>query len=500
MVAKIELNISPQFPEIELRGWSVNEEIVSIAPGEDTPAFDSTTFSGERDEDDYFSEWAAGSGASLRYDSIDNNANLLGGSDLAMSGTISNITTNGLSVNGSFAPVMERLSQTVTMPAFRDTLLSDVFNEYFQWVGGPSLAFDLDSDPVISVPGWTDTIWSKVNDLCIAYGLQMNRGSVGGILVTNISSASNSDFVFDPIGVPKIITTFAGNSAAVELDFQNTESGALITWFDALQNGNRIISVDVGEIRTDVYDIDVWPNQGGTAGLLAVDSYSPSIQQYHVLSSDNQDVTAAEWLASGAVLQYGLNYPQAGVVEGNRGFSLRLKGPIAEIPGKPGPYYFAYTDGTDKFAALVIGGPGVKTTPETLSIGTGATIYDSQNPVKKVSPDNVFLATKHMAYDRGAWAVAIAGGPVMRLDVTLSIQDCLGFGLTCGTVFTYMEQNWRIEKCTISNGSYDITAVRFATAGELDALWAGHDAIDYDTAWDSHPAKDAIIRPFWSAP
>jgi len=213
---------------------------------------------------------------------------------------------------------------------------------------------------------------------------------------------------------------------------------------------------------------------------------------YFVVDSDGLPISQNQWEDYGASLTVNIDPEDPSAIQ------VTVTGPYIEIPSTVGPYSIAANDGENEFAALNILGSGVYSGDDVLKLVTGV------DPVKYTRAtintiDNPFIVTEENAYDRGVWAAQKASGPVVTLSATVPLSSIDGVGLTCGSLIQYRNSTYRVISSSISAVSVSITAERYVTVADMDAIWSAQTVVEYDSLWGSYECQDQIIFPYLEA-
>jgi hypothetical protein len=218
------------------------------------------------------------------------------------------------------------------------------------------------------------------------------------------------------------------------------------------------------------------------------DSIALQPGQFFVIGSDNLPVLTQQWRDYGGEVNVSISDTVPG------GISVTLKGPREEIPGVPGPYSLAISDGQTSYPAFSVTGMGVFTSPETLNLLTGA---DPDKTGQEVAQDidNIFIGSKAQAYDRGAWACSVAAGPQIQFSVEVPSSALEEFGKTAGAISYVKESAYRVNNANVGNAATGLTFQSHVTTGDFDAAWSGYDTGDFDTFWTGNDTLDVKVKP-----
>jgi hypothetical protein len=365
------------------------------------------------------------------------------------------------------------------------------------------------------ITGGRYNAWQYLNDVAAANAMEFGTNSVGELVIRDVGShVLNINNIVDP---PNINVNIQSTGLNIDVIYQNSEivtqevdtSGGV----PSMSNPNNHIIGTIYKVW-DAFDEDtVYTVESGktTDISLELDStvtlvYNPTPSyywddpdtfvatrnqvvgagRYVVSGADNLPVPFQEWLDYGGDVTARIN-PESGFVD------VKIIGPREEIPGVPGPYSLAVSDGSTSYPAFTIAGRGVLASPETTRIGTGASTATTQ--VELVNTiDNPAVCSLADAYDRGMWAAAQASGPAITLSTTLPVTD-VTFGLVAGSLIQYNDNVFRITHASISNAAVSIDASYFATVGDFDTAWDMHLLTDFDSLWNGFVVQELKIRP-----
>lgn len=347
--------------------------------------------------------------------------------------------------------------------------LSQVYEYYFWLIEGvlpvPNFAFTATERNRLVYRGWEDSVWTKLNELASATRTEIVVLS-GVRTIRDLASVDQAITSWSQI--PAFDVSTLGSAQSLNVVYQGIENdlGLSRLLYDAHSDNNRILSVTAGKVETFTLPIE------GTATYVeppsATDSLAdllnPSLQiSYYMISgADDLPVVAAQWSSYGGSL--------TAVAADATGITVTLTGPTEEIPGVPGPYKVAVSDGSSSYATLRLWGSGVVGEPKTLVRHTGAdpekVTQESANTIT-----NYFVNTKTDAYEASTWAASYAGGPAAMLNGALPLQDCTGFGVTPGARIEDSQAKWRIGTTSITNTTLGLTTLAHTTNQDLVDIW-----------------------------
>ena len=309
------------------------------------------------------------------------------------------------------------------------------------------------TDQTAVIGAWTGNVWANLKELCATYRIHLDyTGSA--LVVTDLGSieipfpASASNVVTTPVNLT--------GGLVVDVTYLLPQSGEGTMW----TQGNAT-SIVAGASQTR----DVAPDSSPVwvADPTASDTVPPPAGSYNVRDTDGDLVPAATWNAARGAIT-------AQVVD-TLG-TIRLTTTGANLAG--GPFTI---DG------LSVVGTGVVSTPRRF-IRSGS----QGNPFS--SP---FMDTIARVCDRGHYGSR--QDPDVVVTFACAARDLPGLGQTVGRVFPYDSSRYRITEVRWGNLSAQVTAERYVTVGEVDALWSGLTVGDYDTFWDGFTAGDHQIQP-----
>jgi hypothetical protein len=259
------------------------------------------------------------------------------------------------------------------------------------------------------------------------------------------------------------------------------------TIYDAEQDGNNIISVNAGETTVTSVKGNVSPI--AVRDPVRSDTWPVSEGQYYVIDSSGVRLLAGEWENYGASVSAEID------PDDNSAIRITVVGPYTNTTLAGGPYELAASDSSVKYGALKIAGTGVYNEENLLGLITGV------DPIKytRATVSNIinpFIVSQEDAYDRGIWASQRASGPVVSLNTTVPTSSIAGIGLTCGSLIQYLDSTYRITSCSIGNISTSISAERYVTVADVDAIWGTETVADYDALWENYECQDQIIFPY----
>ena len=345
--------------------------------------------------------------------------------------------------------------------------------------------------PVPAQP--SSNMWEYIQAACAAYALELSV--IEGVIV--VRPIGSEIIAIDNKTVPTVSPNTNLGGRNVEVVYTNALSVVNQELYNARDDNNRIISVKVDEKITTTVEMS------GTPTVVNLPSRSTipanGIGQYSVIDNDGTPVPEYLFAACGGRVDVQLNPTVLNAID------ITLYGPssTAEIlggtpfggttPAYVGPFKLAYSSGNE-YAALSITGSGVKTTPATLKIRTGA---DPEKVAQDVSKTitNQFIVTKTQAYDRGSWAIFEASGPKVGLSLSIPVTSITSFGLAAGSLIYYRDSIYRVNDASIGNLVVNINATRYVTVKDFDLVWDGKTVGSHDTMWLGFDASDQVIAP-----
>lgn len=346
-----------------------------------------------------------------------------------------------------------------------------------------ALQWDATVDPEVNIPGFAATGWDALKQVGTAYGIEF-AWVEDGIVARDVGSLTLS---LDNVEAGSVNLSLDATATGLSVDFNatNAEAGLGLVMYDAQDDGN-IIQVEAGQTTTITVQTTNHPTV--LSSPYPTDTLPAPPGSYRVIGSDNLPVVAAQWIAYGGNVFAAPSTTTPGAID------ITITGPSA-IPGVPGPYSFAVSDGSTTYPQFSIIGNGVTTNPETINILSGA---DPNRTTEQVASEvnNIFLANRAHVYDRCTWSLAQASGPVITLTATIPTSQINGFGLTAGSLLTFKESTYRVVSASIGNETTDITATRHVTVEEFDNLMAAGSVTvgDFDTFWDGNACEDLKIK------
>lgn len=377
----------------------------------------------------------------------------------------------------------ERYSFLAPTPA-----LSELMQRYLDSLGaGLSLDYQATNDPYIAAPGWSDSVWTKLNELCVAHGVEIGIDD-GTIVVRDIGVGTLNTEDATPISRN---VSAEGASRFVDVQYTNATAG-VGTVYDAAKDGQgRTFEVNVRETKTEPIQTTNYPV--ALQQPQRVNTFPLQPGQYYLIGSDNLPVAPNQFEVYGGSVTVNVSTTVPG------GIDLNLTGPLIPIPGVPGPYRLAISDGSNTYPAFSVVGTGVFANPQNVRMSTGADWSKVTSEVGGQALSNTFLATRAQAWDRGRWAAVRASGPNVSITFSLSYENSNGFGLTAGSTFEAHEAVWRVDSVSFGAAGFQVQASLYTTFGDVQPLWDGETIGDFASAWDAKKIKDFRVRPLANA-
>jgi hypothetical protein len=311
------------------------------------------------------------------------------------------------------------------------------------------------SAPVIAYAG---VFWEYLQMGCAAFSQEI---SVNGDTVTVRNVGEQVFDITNVVASPTINPTSTLSGRQINIAYSDS---AFVdgTVYSAADDGNNIISVRAGE--TTVTSVKHTVNPTFVKQPTRSDTWPIGDGQYYVIDSSGVVLLAGEWDEYGASVSVEIDPDDPAAIQ------ITVVGPYTDTTLAGGPYELAASDGENKYAALNISGTGVYSGDNALGLLTGidpekytrATVNTITNP---------FIANLEQAYDRGVWAAQKASGPLVTMSAQIPSSSISGIGLTCGSLVAYRNSTYRIMSCSISGIGASITAERFVTVADVDAIW-----------------------------
>lgn len=362
--------------------------------------------------------------------------------------------------------------------------LSTLFQNYLDSLNAEiTLDYQATVDPLVAAPGWTDSVWTKLNELCVAYNVEIALVD-DTLTVRDVGSASLN--VEDMTPVSKQVS-LDGASRYVDIQYSNARAGVDIMYDAAKDGSGRTFEVAVREDKTETILTANFPVALQQPERTTNINFGPG--QYYLIGSDNLPIQLNQFEAYGGSVAVALTPGVPGSID------LHLIGPAIEIPGVPGPYRLAISDGSNTYPAFSVLGTGVLVNPQTVRMSTGADWEVVTNDVSGAALANPFIGTRAQAWDRGRWAAVDAAGTNMSLSFTISHEGSNGFGLTTGSLFTAYNAVWRVTSASFGIASVSVTAVNHTRFGDVQPLIDGSTIAEFFDTWGSNKVKDFRIRP-----
>lgn len=341
------------------------------------------------------------------------------------------------------------------------------------------VSYDAAIDPQVAFPGWADSVWTKLKQLCAAYQLELYY--TGGTL--HVGDLGARTLNISNRSVPTVAPSSPRPARAVQVINQNITAGSGLVMYDAAATGT-IHTVELGKT------LHTTASTGDSAVTLnfptAVGTATIGPGQYSVQDSTGVTLAAGAWVqAGGSVSAY------VGATPGT--IDIFIKAPSA-IAGYAGPFSLASGSGDSRTPTLSITGSGVTTDPVALTVGTGADeTHVADESIRTV--DVPFLGDLSRSYDAGVWCAVTEYlfGQTITFDIPADWS--VAFGDYSGRVFTYDGAQYRVIKAVHTAGRVSITGAWFATVATVDAAWSGKTVGNFDTRWSTHPTRDVATTP-----
>lgn len=359
--------------------------------------------------------------------------------------------------------------------ALLSLFLGGIYNITYSGSAGPAI-----------YPGWEDSVWTKLNEICAATGKEIVLRN-DALLVRDVraTTVELTNFVGSPQRSGEGPT-----GRHVEVVNQNTSALSASVIFDYRIDPTRTVTADVNERNVTNISVNAWlvSVQNPTPGNGSTGAY-PDDGGYFIMASDGQWIPGTVWT------QYGGSIV-ASVGENGTSIDLTVNGPVATIGGYPAPYTIGSVVGTGRATGISLIGSGVGFSPQAIKVATGADWAITSEDVSQTI-NQPFITDLSTAYERGEFAAAAANGASQTLNATLPTADIGGLGITNGAMFRYDKAWWRIRSSKIGNATISITADLLTTTAQHDAVVTGETIGAHDARLAALTLGDSAIKPLY---
>jgi hypothetical protein len=260
-----------------------------------------------------------------------------------------------------------------------------------------------------------------------------------------------------------------------------------IAFYDALADNNTVYTVNAGV--TDTIIIQTTNSPSTLVQPIRTSILPIGVGQYYMSGADNLPIVSGQWEAYGGSVSVAVGTDPGTI-------ALTLHGPTSPIPGVQAPYSLAAYDGTNSYAQLSIAGAGVKTSPGTLTLPTGADPTRTQNQTG-AQVNIPFIQNIGQAYDRGQELASHFAGALHTISFRLAYNDAEAFGLMQGSRVTYQNGIYRVMTCAYDATGCDVVAGMRVIGSDFDAAWTGFTGAQFDAFWAGYTDADMIGAPLW---
>lgn len=315
------------------------------------------------------------------------------------------------------------------------------------------------------IPAWSGSGWDYLNMICSARNLQMRVE--GGVLMFHDMNAVAPEPVSNTMAPPTLRINASGRARTVDVIAHSslTETAQLAT-----TPTYRILSTSwqVGINEQFQFRVDLPPGEYlyGKIGMTIMDKDGTLRTQSDL------------WFRGARFDTY---------VDPDGQLWMTVRGPTDELNIGAGPW---------TIVGLDIVNVGFLEAPETVTMYTGAAetmITREQGG----TVDNVLLGSQGDALDRGAWAAAEYGEPEMLLS--FSVNDAYTSRFYPGRIVSYGYTYYRVMSAEHTKGGTTVTAVRYTTVANHDAMWPTTTVSVFDTYWAGNNCLASSVRPLQSS-
>lgn len=358
-----------------------------------------------------------------------------------------------------------------------------------------------------AVVGGKYNVWQYLQDACSAFGMSINNlfdsSSFTSGYDFNFSNVINNTFVSDAKRIidgrnfaasPSVTPSTVLSAESVNVEYTNPEYKLTVDInstlcdevYSAYDDGNRTISVNANEVisttvKTNNYFITAYQP-------IKSSIYVNQPGYYAVCDSTGANVTDAAWAAYGGSVSVTINE------DDNSALNIKVIGPTLAIPGKTAPYSIAYSNGSDKYAALSITGIAVSTDKKSIEIQTGV-VEGNKKQKTAATISNKFIESLDRAYDRGIWAAQSIAGPSVSMNFALPQNHSLVSNNIYSGRIKYNDSIYRINSCTVTSPSIAYNAEWCVALDDFDGEWSSHTVEFHDDLWGQYDIQDQIMAP-----
>ena len=395
-----------------------------------------------------------------------------------ISGRVSEIGFGSGSVNFTAETVFQRLTATSTIkPKFGASTLACMTAVLA--LGGFTCD-GLDNTNSDVFPGWSGSILNYLQMFCAAR--QKEYVVEGTILHFRPIRGANYTNSLKSISFTLNDQSLAQNIEVVDYA---CVTGNNIEFFPAAaQDVTQVLTVETdGRI---VYDVKIngWVetlNQPTQTNLVGPGIQDGTTGTYCVSANDGLPITTGQWSSTGGrIFVESTNDPSVIriTVWGPSGITVDGVDPLS-------PYSIAASAGDGVYYnALHITGRGIRYTPTTHRLATGAT-SDTTIEELGATVENPFLSTLGLAYDVGLRSAQTFAGPNYQMSGSTKVaQDyttILGsrFDSGQGVIF-------RTTGVSVSQSGEELAGTMDTTFGDFNTAWAGKTLGEFNSIWGTY--------------
>jgi hypothetical protein len=308
----------------------------------------------------------------------------------------------------------------------------------------------------------------------------------------DVNNVKNLEVNQSAAGVAQLIEV-VNNNASVTPHIIFALASGRTKIYDA-RDDNTVWSIGVNEISTFTVNTDtqvsmVYNPENYTDFNMTDDHILWDFGVYRIIDSDNKRVPMKPWTEAGGDVRVKAS-PSPGL------FDVIITGPASEIVNYKSPYRFASYDTGRVVAAFSVSGRGVIAKPEVISIPTGTA--DDRLPARTTQRiTNVALGNASRAYDRVSWAMVGASSPSRSVSFDIPTSSVSALGYAPGSIFRYLECNWRVTSSQVDRAWTSITALPYTTIEDVRLEWNGATNKDFANFWSNYEATDIKQRPLF---
>lgn len=344
----------------------------------------------------------------------------------------------------------------------------------------------------VAYPGWKGNVWEHVKMMNAATGSE--TALVGGMIVLRPAGGRSIDMS----GLKSVGTSVSASNAAQSIEIYNYNTRAATGATETVFTADSPYNVGVGEVNKFRVTLDVSLTQVFSpdvqTSILGPNPTRPLSGAYAVSGSNGKPVPVQWWIDNGGKIRVALT-------ENPFEIEITITGPRSDYLMDTENYApFRIAEGEAAYPALYVGGMGVFTSKELITLKTGASPKTTSTLVG-ATIDNPFLTNRRETLTAGLRAACAYAGRVKTLNFAVKNYDRgqQEFGNIAGSMAPYGTSMYRVKSSSIDAENISGSADSFVTVADVNTTFAGKTFGQVNAIFDRMTFGDQSLTPLKAA-